>query len=186
MRSLVGVVLLACLAGAARSAAQTPSGVPGPGGDSQALQQRQAEGSPWYYGGSVTVSFSGATRVGLFPLVGYKATRELSLGAKMGLEYVSYSGFSATNYAAGAFARYRFVPQAYAHSEFQYVNFEQPVVNGSTRTWIPFLLLGGGFVQPVGDRSSAYVEVLFDVLQDSGSPYRDWQPVINVGVGVGF
>jgi hypothetical protein len=32
----------------------------------------------------------------------------------------------------------------------------------------------------------AYVEVLFDVLQDNNSPYDDWEPFVSVGVGVGF
>jgi hypothetical protein len=29
-------------------------------------------------------------------------------------------------------------------------------------------------------------EVLFDVLQDSNSPYEDWAPFVSIGVGVGF
>jgi len=151
--------------------------------------QQQEPVNPWYYGGSVTLSFSGATRIGVFPMVGYKASREVSLGAKLGYEYVDYSNssFSANNYGAGIFARYRFVPQAYAHGEFQYINFERPALGGgSNRDWVPFLLLGGGLVQRMGGRTSAYVEVLFDVLQDSGSPYNDWQPVVNIGVGIGF
>lgn len=187
MRTLVAVLAVACLAGTAPAPAQTLTLAHRPAAVGAAPQTRDEATSRWYYGGSLTMSFSGATRIGLFPLVGYKATPQLSVGGKVGYEYVKYSGFSASNYAGGAFARYRFVPQAYAHGEFQYVNFEQPAVGGgSNREWVPFLFFGGGFVQRVGGRSSAYVEVLFDVLQDSGSPYKDWQPVVNVGVGVGF
>ncbi len=32
----------------------------------------------------------------------------------------------------------------------------------------------------------AYAEVLFDVLNDTNSPYDEWDPWISVGVGVGF
>ncbi len=183
------VLAFALMVNASTGAAQVLALAHDNGPNDTPAQARAEPSSPWYYGGSLTLSFSGATRIGLFPMVGYKASPQLSLGAKVGYEYVNYSNssFSASNYAGGVFARYRLVPQAYAHGEFQYVNFEQPVVDGgSTREWVPFLLLGGGFVQPVGGRSSAYVEVLFDVLQDSGSPYKDWQPVVNVGVGVGF
>ena len=42
----------------------------------------------------------------------------------------------------------------------------------SERNWVPFLLLGGGFVQHVGPNASVYVEVLFDVLQNENSPYE--------------
>jgi hypothetical protein len=56
----------------------------------------------------------------------------------------------------------------------------------SERNWVPFLLLGGGFVQRVGPNAAVYVEVLFDVIQDENSPYEDWDPIISIGGGVGF
>ncbi len=153
----------------------------------EAQAQRPASGeggSGVYYGGSVTVSFSGATRVGVFPMVGYALTPRLSLGAKVGYEYVNYHDidFNAHNYGAGAFARYRLVPQLYLHGEYQMISFDRPL----DRDWVPFLLFGGGFVQRLSPRASAYVEVLFDVLQDDGSPYDDWQPVVSVGIAAGF
>ena len=51
---------------------------------------------------------------------------------------------------------------------------------------MPFVLLGGGFVQRLGTNTSAYVEALFDVLQDDNSPYENWDPIIRVGIAVGF
>ena len=127
----------------------------------QASQDADAA-SRLYYGGSVTMSFSGATRIGVFPMVGYRLTPQLSLGAKVGYEYVNYHDvdFNANNYGAGAFARFRFVPQAYLHAEYQMINFDAPL----ERQWVPFLLAGGGFVQRLSPRTSAYVEVLVDLL----------------------
>ena len=57
---------------------------------------------------------------------------------------------------------------------------------GSERDWVPFLFLGGGYIQPLGDRTWLTVEILFDVLQDDKSPYEDWEPFLSIGVGVGF
>ena len=187
MKTVFGFGLAAGLALVGSTAAAQVVVPPQPARPATEDAQQEAV-NPWYYGGSVTMSFSGATRIGVFPMVGYKVSPQASLGAKVGYEYVDYSNsnFSANNYGAGIFARYRFVPQAYAHGEFQYVNFERPAAGGSTRDWVPFLLLGGGVVQRVGGRTAAYVEVLFDVLQDGGSPYDDWQPVVSLGVGVGF
>ena len=56
------------------------------------------------------------------------------------------------------------------------------------RTWVPFLLLGGGFSQLVSPNVWVFVEILFDVIQDDNSPYKDnaWDPFISFGVGVGF
>jgi hypothetical protein len=142
-----------------------------------------------YYGGSVIVTFGDVTRIGVYPMVAYKFTPKLSLGVEVGYEWLDYDDFdqTANNYGGSVFARYRIVPRLYAHAEYQMVNYEiftSPVT--SEREWIPYLLLGGGYAQPMGRNAWSYVEVLFDVLNDSHSPYEEGEPFISVGVGVGF
>jgi hypothetical protein len=80
------------------------------------------------------------------------------------------------------FTRYRFIRQIYGHVEFAEYNYDY----ASGREWVPFLLVGGGLAQPVGGNAWVFVEVLFDVLQSSKSPYEEWEPWVTVGVGVGF
>jgi hypothetical protein len=142
-----------------------------------------------YYGGSVTLSFgSSTTRIGFFPMVAYKLTPRLSLGGELGYEYVDYDNpnFSAHNYGGGVFSRFRIAPPIYAHAEFKAVSYDIPDVSGnSSRETVPFLLVGGGFIKSVGPRTSAYAQVLFDLLQDENSPYG-WDPIFEIGVGVGF
>jgi hypothetical protein len=41
-------------------------------------------------------------------------------------------------------------------------------------------------VQPISPNAAVFVEVLFDVLQDSNSPYDRWNPFISIGVAAGF
>jgi hypothetical protein len=141
-----------------------------------------------FYGGTVTLGFGSTTRIGVFPMLGYKLTPKLSGGVELGYEYVSYDGGESThNYGASVFGNYRIGRGLYAHAEYQGVNYEIFTgPNSSDREWVPFLLVGGGFYKPVSPRTSLYVEVLFDVLQDERSPYDDWEPVVSVGVGVGF
>ena len=68
-----------------------------------------------------------------------------------------------------------------------YASYEYPtLLDESVREWVPFLLLGAGYVQPVGPRTSVFAEVLFDVLQDDKSPYKGGEPFFSIGVGVGF
>ena len=55
-----------------------------------------------------------------------------------------------------------------------------------SRIGYPFLLLGGGFVQRTGRRTSLFFEVLYDVLQDDDSPYANGGPFVSIGVAVGF
>ncbi len=142
-----------------------------------------------YYGGSIIVSFGDVTRIGMYPMIAYKFTPKLSLGAEVGYEYLKFDDFdqSGNNYGGSVFARYRIVPRLYAHAEYQMINYEIfTSTTTSQRDWVPFLLVGGGFAQPMGRNAWSYVEVLFDVLNDNQSPYDDGEPFITVGVGVGF
>jgi hypothetical protein len=60
----------------------------------------------------------------------------------------------------------RTVPQLYGQAEFQAVNYEIFTGLGdSSREWVPFLLLGSGYIKTLSPRPSVYAEVLFDVLQ---------------------
>lgn len=142
-----------------------------------------------YYGGSIIVTFGDVTRIGIYPMIAYKFTPKLSLGAEVGYEWLDYDDFdqTANNYGGSVFARYRIVPRLYAHVEYQMVNYEIfTSATTSERDWVPYLLVGGGYSQPMGRNAWSYVEVLFDVLNDSNSPYKEGEPFISVGVGVGF
>jgi len=144
-----------------------------------------------YFGGGVGVTFGSYTRISISPLVGYPLNPKVSIGARGTYEYIHDTRFSpdlsASNYGGSAFTRFRFHPLAYLHAEYSYMSYEyQQAFGGSTRTWVPFLYLGGGVMKPLGPRTAAFVEVLFDVLQDKNSPYEAWQPMISVGVTSGF
>ncbi len=143
-----------------------------------------------YWGGSVVFSIGGdVSTIGVYPMVAYKLRPKWSVGLEAGYEHVSYDDFdqSADNYGGSVFTRYRLIPRMYLHAEYQMINYEVfTSLTTSEREWVPFLLLGGGLSTMVGQRTWAYVEVLFDVLQDNNSPYDDWEPFVSVGVGVGF
>ena len=161
---------------------------------SQTTQPPSAE-SKWYYGGTVGFSFwNDYTYIGIYPLVGYKVTPKFSIGGKIGYSYYNYhdTDLSTDNYGGSVFTRYRVIPQFYLHGEFVYFSYEQQTYDRANmeyvteRNWVPFILLGGGLSQNIGQNVWAYVEILFDVLQDENSPYEGWEPFISIGVGVGF
>ena len=144
---------------------------------------------PVFWGGSIILGFSGGFRIGAFPLVGVALTPKLAVGAQAGVEYVNYEDAygDAINYGGAVFTRYRLNPRFYLHGEGQYLSYDLPRIGDlDNREWVPFVLLGGGVVQPLGGRSSAYVEVLVDVLRDDDSPYDEWEPVVRFGVAVGY
>ena len=143
-----------------------------------------------YYGGTVGLSFGDYFRFSIVPFVGYKLTPKLHIGGKVGYEYIEDKRYDETltshNYGGSVFSRVFPRPSIYGHAEFAYMSYKYKVSEAeSDRFWVPFLYLGGGLVKSMG-RTSVFVEVLFDVLQDDKSPYEDWAPFISVGVGVGF
>jgi len=145
-----------------------------------------------YFGGNIGLSFGSYTMIGLYPLIGYKVSPKLSAGLKITYQYISDSRYSTTytssNYGGSVFARYRFIPQLYAHIEYESLNYEvnNYLTNSTSRDWVPFLYVGAGFSQRMGGNTWVNFQILFDVLQDSGSPYNEWDPFYSVGVGVGF
>jgi hypothetical protein len=144
-----------------------------------------------FYGGTLGLSFGDYFRLAVTPMVGYKLSPRVSLGLKVQYEYTVDSRYAqevtSHNYGGSVFARYRIHPKVYVHAEFAEMSYKYASGNfTSERQWVPFILLGGGFVQPISPSTALFLEVLFDVLQDDKSPYAAWTPWISVGVGVGF
>ena len=144
-----------------------------------------------YFGGGIGFSFGNYTRISVKPIVGYKITPKLSVGLSVEYEYITDKRYSSTltasNYGGSIFSRFRVIPQLFLHAEFAYMSYQYRVSDfTSDRTGVPFLFVGAGFSQQISPGVWAYAQVLFDVLQDSNSPYKEWEPFYSVGVGVGF
>ena len=151
-----------------------------------------------YYGGGIGFNFwNNYFYLSIQPMVAYKVTPKFSVGGRLGYTYISddrssLGNVKSHNYGASVFTRYRVIPQLYGHAEFAYASTERHTYSvlqqefTSERVWVPYLLLGGGYSQQISPNVWGYVEVLFDVIQDKNSVYGDWDPLVSVGVGVGF
>ncbi len=142
-----------------------------------------------YFGGYLGASFGRVTSISVAPLVGYKLTEKFSVGTQISYEYFNdrHYDFDSSNYGFSVFTRYRIVPQLYAHVEYEMMNYELYSAFGkSDREWVPFLFVGGGFSQQISRNMWMNAQLLFDVIQDKDSPYRDWEPFYSIGFGVGF
>lgn len=144
-----------------------------------------------YFGGYANLSFGRYTVLGIEPMVGYKLTPKFSVGGKLSYEYINDKrhdvDYSASNYGLSFFSRYRLTQRLYVHAEYSAMNYKlYDIMGESERDWVSFLFLGGGFSQPISRNTWLTAEVLFDVLQNENSPYKDWEPFFSVGFGVGF
>lgn len=145
-----------------------------------------------WFGGGIGLSFGTVTAIQLDPIVGVYLDNKRKLSTGLGPSYAYFRDnrydYEQSNYGYRVFTRYRVIPQAYLHAEF--LNMNTPPfynsVEGIRRIWVPHLLLGAGYVQPIGDRSSFYLQVLFEVLQDPNSIYYGQGPILSGGVGFGF
>jgi hypothetical protein len=144
-----------------------------------------------FYGGYINLSFGSYTVIGIEPMIGYKLTPKLSTGVKVRYDYIQddryAKSYTTSTYGGSIFGRYLVTPKFYAQAEAATYNYDVLSLSGGfEREWIPFFLLGGGYIQPLSERTWLNVEILFDVLQDDHSPYEDWQPFLSIGVGAGF
>ncbi len=85
------------------------------------------------------------------------------------------------SYGNRVFTQVTFIPNVFAHAEFEVTNIEAA---GGDRKWIVGLPLGGGYRYRLGDRTQAYGMVLYDVLLDDDSPVTN--PIIRGGVVYSF
>lgn len=149
-----------------------------------------------WFGGGIGASFGTITAVQLDPLLGYKVDQKGKFSVGLGASYWYFkdtrAGASGAYQAYGyrTFSRYRVIEQAYLHAEFLHMNVEGDRFTAFTekrqRIWVPHLLVGAGYVQPLGSRSSIFLQVLFDVIQDPNSIYFNQGPIFSGGVGIGF
>ncbi len=156
-----------------------------------AVQEPAINKSKLYYGGYLNLSIGSYTVIGATPLVGYKISPKFSVGGQLSYEYVAdkryNNDYKTSNYGLSIFSRYRVVPQLYVHAEFSEMNYKlYNYMGGSNREWVPFLWLGGGYSQPITQNTWLNAQVLFDVINDENSPYKEWEPYFSVGFGVGF
>ncbi|MBL8002943.1 MAG: hypothetical protein JNL05_13395 [Flavobacteriales bacterium] len=160
---------------------------PGPKKDPRPLKDRV------WFGGGVSLMFGTVTNLGVAPMMGYKIDQKGKWSAGLGVNYYYFSdsryqpAYESSNYGGSLFTRYRVIPQAYLHAEYNLQNYElySPFNDVERREWVPFLLLGGGYAQHLGGHSYMTFQVLWDVIQDVRSPYGS-QPFFTAGVGVGF
>ncbi|MCB0764799.1 MAG: hypothetical protein KDB84_08850 [Flavobacteriales bacterium] len=151
-------------------------------------------GDRLWFGGGIGLSFGTVTAIQLDPMVGYKVDQAGKFSVGLGGSYWRFEdnrfapSYTFTGYGYRTFARYRFIEQLYGHAEFLHMNVERfdLVADARQRIWVPHLLLGAGYVQPLGGAGSIYFQVLFDVLQDPNSIYANQGPIFGGGIGVGF
>ncbi|MCB0699063.1 MAG: hypothetical protein H6551_09030 [Chitinophagales bacterium] len=157
---------------------------------------------------------SGIINVGATPIVGYRISDEFSAGIGFGYQYLRIRDYNsvitdvntgaeearplnAHIYSPSVWMRYVIWSNIFAHVEYEQNIFSQtvydndftkypyPIIKKNESLSVPCLLAGGGIRQPISQRTSLVIMLLYDVLQDKNSPYANTL-AIRFGINVGF
>ncbi len=152
-----------------------------------------AQSSNVFYGGGIGLSFGTIDYIEVAPMIGIQVTDEFSTGINLLYRYRDDSRYSpslSTNdYGGGIFARYRFLPNLFAQTEYEYLNFEYYDFAGNkdSDTYSSFLV-GGGLSQQMGHNVAFNAVVLYNLSYSDSDLYRPYDSpwVVRVGVTAGF
>ena len=143
-----------------------------------------------YLGGNLGLTFGSYTNIVVAPMMGIRWSHRFM--SEVGIEY-NYtkdnryeSSYSYNQYGGRVNSQVFFLKMLFAQVEFAALSIEQYTQTGNERNFVPFLYLGGGLNQQVGNRSYISFKIMFDVLNNENSPYPPGSPVYTVGFGIGI
>ncbi len=158
-----------------------------------------------FTGGSISLSFgNNSFQAGVNPHLGYSLTRWLDAGIVVNYIYTSYRDYRVfddklrqTMYGGGVFTRIYPVRFLFAQGQLEhnFINLKYIPPNGGTtekydETATSFLV-GAGYTtgrHPGSGGSYGYLAVLWDIMDDENSPYKDNAgrgiPVIRAGINI--
>ena len=130
------------------------------------------------FGGNFQVLFGTYTFVYISPTVGYRVTDNVNVGLGFIYNFSSinygppYGKVSQSIYGAHTYARYIFAQNLFVQAQFD--KLYQPdwfsrIPND--KTWVNYLLIGGGFRQQVGSRAALMTSIMYNLTPSPLSIY---------------
>ncbi len=158
-------------------------------------------------GGGMNLGFGGGyVNVGASPIVGYRISRQFSVGIGMGYQYYKEPTDIPNNTNTGTLNRYMniYYPNLWAryfvckniflnaNYEYDFIRLKQPgydnygvIAERTSNVNNQCLLLGAGVYQPIVGRLGMSMELFYDVMQGQYSPYGG-PPRIRLSIAAGF
>jgi hypothetical protein len=153
------------------------------------------------FGGAIGLQFGTITLIDVSPNVGYYFTPKVLAGIGFTYEYYSQKWYeksiSSSIYGGRIYNEYIFFDNIgtktrmrsnfaiFSHIEYEALNMDRDFSNYQSfdkigRFWLHGILIGGGLKQMVGKRASLNISILYNLIQDSRSPYTN--PILRIGV----
>ena len=153
-----------------------------------------------YFGGEFGLSLGSYTSLTISPMIGYRLSPKIHTGVQFHYTWVKHTvstlfgdkSYNYHNYGFSAFIRWYAIKNLYIHLEPELMNYQQNIVDGNgnvideNRYWVPYVWAGAGLRKMISRRSWVSAHVLFDLVNDTNSPYKNWEPRYSVGFGTSF
>ncbi len=160
---------------------------------------RSGKGRRFFFGGNFGLQLGSITNIEVSPIAGYRLFPWFSVaaGPKYQLYGENYAGFKFNTHIYGGRTFLRiivigdfdeFIPLGFhgglfAHAEYEALNLERQyfdLTGSEGRFWLNSVLVGGGISQPLSDRASVNIMVLWNLNETANSLYNS--PIIRFGI----
>ncbi len=130
------------------------------------------------YGGNFQLQFGTFTFIYLSPTIGYSPFEQFNFGVGLIYNYISldygapYGKVSQSIFGGHSYARYFVTDNVFLQA--QYDLLRQPDIYATKRdakTWVKYLMVGGGFRQPIGDKAALSSSILYNLTPSDLSIY---------------
>ncbi len=145
-----------------------------------------------FTGGGIGLQFGSQTFVNVSPIFGYRLTDRFATG--IGITYLYYSyedynpaySYSSSTYGGSIFSRYLILENLFAHVEYEMLRMDvrNEVSLLLESRDVVSVLVGGGYRQMLGDRSSINLMLLYNLNETYYSPYQN--PIFRLSFGIGI
>ncbi len=150
-----------------------------------AIKKKSTLSDKVFFGGGFGLQFGSSTAVEVSPMLGYKPYENWYLGVKGVFQFYKNNTYNQTTqlYGGSFFTSYVLFENIALYAEYEALSLETEYFDPnysqySERFWIHSPLIGGGFVQSLGDRSKLLMLILWNLNDSYYSPYSN--PIIRL------
>lgn len=144
------------------------------------------------YGGNFQVWLNNPFFLFLSPTVGYAPIEKLNVGLGIiynytSADYGSYGRYTQSVFGVHSYVRYLVTDGVFV--QVQYDKLRQPdfyAAEPNKKVWVDYVMIGGGFRQPLGDKVALTSAVMYNLTPSPLSIYGSSRLIIQFGIVAGF
>lgn len=151
-----------------------------------AFQKKRTLSDKFFFGGGIGLQLNAVIGIDVSPMIGYRINSFWAVGTKVNYQYFKRQDLDLSTrvYGASLFTTVTLFENVALYAEMESLNIEYSYFNNTTaqtdnyRYWIHSPLVGGGLIQPLGERSQMLLLLLWNFNETNTSPYSN--PIVKL------